>query len=170
MKQYINPKIWILPYGLVMGILLALLTFNKHLTGKQFESSFLDTILGILIITFLIAYPVFKYHLKEGIFSVRTALKIGLGVTAVGAIVNVIYMFCYANYIYPEYADKVTQIQVDAMRAMTDELSEAEFLERYNTLRKLILPYLYAGIIGMHLFFGFLVSFIMGAILKQQSK
>ena len=169
MKQQIDSKKWILPYGLGMGIALMLLTYYKSSVGNQYQSSTLITVLGWLILVVFIAYPIYKFHLTSGINSVRTALKIGLGIAAIGAITNVVYMMIYANYINPEFAETVTQIQVEEMKKMSENLTEEEFKERYQTLRKLIMPYLYAGIIGINLFFGLVISFIMGALLKQPS-
>lgn len=163
----ISPKKWIVPYGTAMGILLSFLTYLKYAKGNQFEGSVFESLFGLLIIIGLIVYPIYLYHKTIGIFSVRTSLKIGLGVASLGAIISVGYMIFFSKVIEPNLAETIAMMEVEKMKDITTDLSDEEFNERYTTLKQLIFPYLYAGIIGVNLFFGFLVSFIMGALLKQ---
>jgi len=151
--------------GILMLVIVYVFNINPDSTGNY--------IISIVSILFNIA--IFMYAIKEfkkknnGFLSLSQALKVGLAVAAIGGIIVGIYAYFHYSYIYPEFIDlmgeqqrmsmiesgQVTDAQIEQSMEMTSFTRSAGFLTTMTLVSSL--------------FFGFIISLIVGLIMKRKN-
>lgn len=162
-------KTYILPYGLALGISLVILSFLKYNSGKQFESSTIDSLIGFFAIIFFIAFPIYKFNQSHRLTSIKTALKIGLGIAVISSLLSFLYMYIYTNQIQPDFFDQTILIQKEAHLKQFPDTDVAELEKLSKSWRQVAPTVLYSGIFMVNLFLGGIISFVLGAIFKSKN-
>ena len=107
----------------------------------------------------------YKKH-GAGYLSIGEALKLGLAIAAISAIVNILYGFLFNYVIDPEYNQKVMDFSIDLI-ANSDAPVEQKEMQR-NVLEFFKNPFNASAFwLGMSLFFGLIYSLIGGLVLKK---
>ena len=74
-------------------------------------------IVGIVIMIALLLYSFIQFKkLNEGYLSLSEALKIGLGISAVSALIGVVYTFILTEFLDPGMMEKALDFQIEKMR------------------------------------------------------
>lgn len=156
-------------YGVLLGIVTVLLNVIMYVTNNYLQPHWSLNILGLLIFIVIVvmALKAFKKD-NGGYLKLGEALKIGLGVSLIGAIIGAIYTFLLMTVLEPTYMDQVMEIQQEAMleRDMTQEQIDAalEMSQKFSGPGIVIAFQLIGG-----LFFGFIISLISGLALKKDN-
>ena len=118
---------------------------------------------GVLVYSFI----VFKKN-NEGYMTLSEALKIGLGVSLISAIIGIIYTQLLVNVLDPDTMQKSLELSIDNMRAQNPEIPQ-EALETARSIQeKMSSPLIFSAVqIIFSLFFGFIISLIGGLIVKK---
>lgn len=162
-------KRYILPYGIALGATLVLLSFLKYNSGKQFESSTLDSIIGFLAIVVLIVFPIYKFNKNHRITSIRTALKIGLGIAVISSLLSFLYMYVYTTQIQPDFFDQTILLQRESHLKQFPDTNVEELDKLAVSWRQVAPTVLYSGIFMVNMFLGGLISFVLGAVYKSKN-
>jgi len=162
-------KTYILPYGIALGATLVLLSFLKYNSGKQFESSTLDSIIGFLAIVVLIVFPIYKFNQNHRITSIRTAIKIGLGIAVISSLLSFLYMYVYTTQIQPDFFDQTILLQRESHLKQFPDTNVEELDKLAISWRQVAPTVLYSGIFMVNMFLGGLISFILGALYKSKN-
>ncbi|MEZ4786824.1 MAG: DUF4199 domain-containing protein [Flavobacterium haoranii] len=156
----------ILTYGFILGLVSIGISVIKYLLGDYLERSTFESILGFIILIVFIYIPINIYKKSnEGYLSLSESFKIGLGVGLISALISILYIYIFANFIEPEFVNNILEIEIEKMKSSSTPAENIK--QAYNMMKNYMLPMMFGGIIFVNLFFGFIFSLIIGFILKK---
>ncbi|SFS29793.1 DUF4199 domain-containing protein [Lutibacter maritimus] len=168
-NQKSSSKQVMLNYGLILGVVSIVLSVGIYAMGKIYDQG-----IGVMLISFAIMAVVIFMALKNfkagnnNLLSLGEALKIGLGIALIGAIISVIYNQIFINFIEPDFMENMMKVGEQKMLEQYPNMTDEQLEGARQMQEKFSSPLIGAamGIIGS-LFFGFIISLIEGLILKR---
>jgi len=158
----------ILTYGFFLGLSTILISVIKYTFGNHLEKNALESIVGFLVLIVFIYLPISKYkNENQGFLKLSEAFKIGLGVSTIAAILSVVYIYVFANYIEPDFANDILAIEVQNLQKANRPAEEIK--KGVEMMSGYMMPMMYGGIIIMNLLIGFVISLVVGLILKKEN-
>jgi low temperature requirement protein LtrA len=159
----------ILLYGTILAVVTILISVVKYAMGNHLERNVWESILGIALMIALIIYPIMLFKKgNEGLLNVSQSIKLGLGIAAVAGIISILYFFVFANYIEPNFAKDVMDVQMSEAMKQNPNMSSADLEKGKEMGQKFVMPMLYGGIIVVNLFLGFIIALIGGLAMKKE--
>lgn len=158
-----------LNYGVILGLISVIFSLMLYFMDMHYQGGTMQTIVSLLIMVGAIMVGIIAYKkANEGFVSLGEALKIGLGVSLIAAIIGFGYYMLLANVLDPDLTEKSIEFQMQKMRMDNPELSQ-EVLDQSKEMQKTFsAPYILAPVIIItNLFFGFIISLIGGLIVKK---
>ena len=159
----------IITYGIILGSISVVFQLMLFFLDMHYKNDSTAGIVALLITSGVIVYSfiVFKKN-NEGFMTLSEALKIGLGVSLVSAIIGIIYTQLLVNVLDPDTMQKSLELSIDNMRAQNPEIPQ-EALETARSIQeKMSSPLIFSAVqIIFSLFFGFIISLIGGLIVKK---
>ncbi len=156
-------------YGLYLGLLsiagiIILYVLNQE---KNWIVSGISIVLTILIYV----YGIGKYKKENAnVLSIKDALKTGMGMALISGIIAAIYAVVHYGFIAPEFIEGIRE------KAMNDMLSQnpnmaGEQLEMGTKMVNIFTSKFFMATMFLisSLFFGFIISLITGAIMKNNN-
>jgi len=126
-------------------------------------------IVSIVIMIGILVYAFIQYKKQnEGFLSLSEALKIGLGISLISAIVGIVYSMVLTEVIDPSTMQKSLDFQFETMRAENPEMTQDQINMARDMAEKFSGPFIRSAfqLIGA-LFIGFIISLIGGLIVKK---
>ncbi|MBI9041298.1 DUF4199 domain-containing protein [Lutibacter sp.] len=168
-NQKSSSKQVMLNYGLILGVVSIILSVGIYAMGKIYDQG-----MGVMLASFVIMAVVIFMALKNfkagnnNLLSLGDALKIGLGIALVGAIITVIYNQIFINFIEPDFMENMMKVGEQKMLEQYPNMTDEQLEGAKQMQEKFSSPLIGAamGIVGS-LFFGFIISLIEGLILKR---
>ncbi len=167
MENQANSKNIILNYGLLLGGITILISLVVYASGNHLQPHWSVSLFSILSMIALIVLGLKKYKETNNDFlSWGQAVKIGVGISVIGALLSVIYNIIFVTYIEPDFMTQLMEVQTQGM--LEQGMTEEEIDMAISVTEKFSSPYLSAafGIIGSAIG-GFIISAIAGAIMKK---
>lgn len=98
------------------------------------------------------------------------ALKVGVGIALIGAILGVLYQMIFMNFIEPDFMENIMAIRKQEMIAENPNMSKQDIENASAMMEKFSGPAISAafGLIG-GIFLGLIISLISGLVLKKQA-
>ena len=159
----------IITYGIILGSISVVFQLMLFLLDMHYKNDSTAGIVALLITSGVLVYSfiVFKKN-NEGYMTLSEALKIGLGVSLISAIIGIIYTPLLVNVLDPDTMQKSLELSIDNMRAQNPEIPQ-EALETARSIQeKMSSPLIFSAVqIIFSLFFGFIISLIGGLIVKK---
>ena len=162
-------KSHILQYGILLGgisVVFALMLFflDMHYT----QESAVNWINWAITITILLMAIYSFRKSNDGFLSLSEALKLGLGISVISALVAIVYTFILINFLDPDTIEKTIEVTQNKMLDENPEMSQ----EQIDMAKEMQLKFSSIGVIStiiliFSLVFGFIVSLISGLILKR---
>ena len=170
MENQANSKSIIVNYGLYLGVSAVLINLVIYAMGMHLDQSWIAGTAGFVIMIIFIVLGIKKYKEANGGFlSWGQAVKIGVGISLISALISIVYQQIFNNFIEPDFMaqtlEKTQQAWVDA--GMTEEQIESSLEMTKKMQTPLILSAM--GII-VSAFIGFIISAIGGAIMKESEE
>ncbi|MDP3312524.1 DUF4199 domain-containing protein [Lutibacter sp.] len=156
-------------YGLMLGFASILFHVVLYAMGKIYDPHWSVAIIGItLSIVFIVLGIKLVKETNEGILSLGEAIKIGLGISLISAIVYIIYLAVFTSFIEPEYFTRMAEVQHQKMLENYPQMSD-EQLDAANAMTEKMsgLGMTVAFTLIGSLFIGFIISLIAGLIMKK---
>jgi len=170
MENQANSKSIIINYGLILGVLGVLLHLTMYATNNLLDPHWSFSALTFILFIGIIVFGIKKYKEANGGFlSWIEAVKIGVGIAIISALISTIYTFIFNTYIEPDFINQSIEFQNQKMLASG---YTEEQIESANALtEKMKNPTIIAamGIIGSAIG-GFVVAAIAGAIMKKSEE
>lgn len=170
MENQVNSKSIIINFGLILAGFSIFINLVNYAIGNHLDPHWSITVISILALVALIVFGIKKYkEANNGFLSWGQAVKIGVGIAIISALIGSLYNYVFMNFIEPDFMQQMAEIQNQKMldQGYTDEQIEAanEMSESFRN------PALIAafGIIGSAIG-GFIVSAIAGAIMKKSEE
>ena len=170
--QKSTTKSIMLNYGLVLGFISILLNVINFAFGSVYEPHIIMTIVGIVVpIAFYVLGLKKVKEANDGYLGLGEAIKVGLGIALVSAIVFLVYFLIFTSFIEPEFYARTLELReaqiIEKYPNFTDEQLEAAMgLQRKINTPGILLPLM----VIMSLFFGFIIALIAGAIMKKSKE
>ena len=159
----------IIIYGIILGSISVVFQLMLFLLDMHYKNDSTAGIVALLITSGVLVYSfiVFKKN-NEGYMTLSEALKIGLGVSLISAMIGIIYTQLLVNVLDPDTMQKSLELSIDNMRAQNPEIPQ-EALETARSIQgKMSSPLIFSAVqIIFSLFFGFIISLIGGLIVKK---
>jgi len=167
-NQKTSAKQIMINYGLLLafvGIVISLINFSF---GNVYKPHWSVQVISTIAIVVLVVLGIKKFkESNEGLLKLGEAIKIGLGITFIAAIISIIYFYLFANFIEPNFLHNIIEVNrqnlIDKMPDVSDEMltKQAEMTQKYFYV------FTFGGIIFFNLFLGFIISLISGLIMKK---
>ena len=126
-------------------------------------------IFSLIIMIGIISYSFIQFKKSnEGFISLSDSLKIGMGSSLVSAIVGIIYTQILINFIDPETLAKSLELSMETIRIQNTEMPQEALDTARSIQEKISSPLILSAVqIIFALFFGFIISLIIGLIVKK---
>jgi len=172
-QPQVSRKSIMLNYGLLMGfasIIVALINYVVSENLYEPHWSLMVVSFAVTIIIIILGIKKVKES-NSGFLSVSDAIKTGLGISLISAIVYIIYLLIFYNMIEPEYFDNMLQFQeqmiIEKYPNFTDEELEGAIKGSAmfaNTGANITMTLIFS------LFIGLIVSLIGGLIMRKSDE
>lgn len=157
---------WI--FGLIKGIIACL--FFVAISEKWVDKGILTTITSSILAIVTIVLPILKIKSEQdNQLTLQQGIKMGLAVAAIGAVLYGIYMYVHITTIDPDYVDTIKKVSEETINGQPN-LSNEEKEAQLAMSHKMTSPGLIATFSTLaSLFFGFIITMITSAVVKNQS-
>jgi len=159
----------ILTYGVILGLATILISVLKYsFSSNYLEKSYWDQVLGFILLVGFVYFAINSFKKSnESNLSISQSIKIGLGVTLIFALINVVYLYLFMSIIEPDFKDKIIEMQIKEMQKLNTPNSQitttVNLMQKYFISITLSVTIIYALITGL------ITSLIIGAVLKKDN-
>ncbi len=170
MENQASSKSIIINYGLMLGAASILISLVKYAMGMHLDQGWAFTTLSLLLTIGLIVFAIKKFkETNDGFLSWGQAVKIGVGVAIISALISAIYQFIFISFIEPDFMQQVLEKQ---NQTYMDQGYTEEQIEQTNALSKSLMNPTMMAAIGIlsSAIGGFIISAIAGAIMKKSEE
>jgi len=157
-------------YGAILSGISILVNLINYSFGNVYKPHW-----AIGIVSFLLMIAVIVYGIKSfkdgnnGFLSLGQAIKIGLGISLISAIIGIIYQLIFSNVIEPDFYTKMGEFQEQMMLEKFPDMPEEQIESALEMSKKFSNPGMMAAFaLGGSLIFGLIISLIAGAIMKKE--
>ena len=180
-----NTRKIIFTYGLLFGGLSVGLSVIQFLGGFLYQNTMTTRIIFGIIPVFLMLfciglgiYSAQKAFRKEKItfsshhhFRFSQMLKVGMGITLVGALLIAVYQVVLIAYLDTEYLQKTMALQLEQQQVLYPEMTEKELSQVKQNMERSSTPFMQfnLSLVG-NLFFGFFITLGISALIKLTQK
>ena len=170
-NQQATAKKFVINFGVMLGIISVIYGVFMYVTNVYLNPSTIYGVISFLILIVIITLAIKAFKSENGGFlSLSEALKVGIGVAVIGGIIAAIWSFVLTTYIEPEYVNQVMEAGREKMIESQPEMSEAQIDAAMGMTAKLSSPPIaFALSIVGSLFFGLIISLIVGLIMKNKN-
>jgi len=166
-----NPslKSIIITYGLLLGVISVVFQLMLFFLDMHYKNDTTAGIVSLVIMIGIMLYAFLQYRKSnEGFLSLGEALKMGIGIALVSALIGIVYTQILINVLDPDTMQKQMELSMETLKAENPEIPQ-EALETARSIQeKMSSPLILTAIqIVFALFFGFIISLIGGLIVKK---
>ena len=158
-----------LNYGIILGGISLVYSLMLFFLDMHYQGDTTTSAIGYVIFIFIVFWGIrdFKKN-NNGYISLSEALKTGVGTSLISAIILSIYTIILIKYLDPEFLDKSIEYQKQKLLQEDPEISIENVNKMFDMQKEFSGPFIISGfIIIFNLFFGFIISLIVGLILKK---
>ena len=158
-----------LKYGGLLGgvsVIFALMLFSLDLHyGQEPAVNYVNYLITIAVL----AFGIYTYRKdNEGFLSLGEALKIGLGISLISAVIAILYTGLLMHVLEPTFMEKASEIAKNKMIDENPEMTQEQLNMTLDMMKKFQgFGVVSAFILIFSLFFGLLISLVSGLILKK---
>ncbi|SDB23922.1 Protein of unknown function [Flavobacteriaceae bacterium MAR_2010_188] len=168
-NQPITTKQTAIHYGTILGIASVFLSVILYVLNMHMEQNWVSGLIGVAIIIVVISLGISKFKKLNGnILSLSQALKTGLGIALIGALISIAYTLIFMYIIEPDYMSQMQDVQRQAMIEQNPDMTQDQ-MDKAAQMMGIFSSPIAVSIIAMvyTLFIGFVVSLIAGLIMKN---
>lgn len=167
--QKLSPGKFARNYGIVLGVILIFIAVIMYVTGLQLEGVQWPMYIYYIIFPVIIFYAISQYKKAQGnVLTLGDAIKTGLAVTIISALVYAVYNLLFNYVIDPEFMKEVVQAELDRM--LESGKMTQEMIDQTAKVREIFTnPFVGTTIwIALSALFGLIYSLIAGLIMKRE--
>ena len=158
-----------LNFGLLLGAINVVLGFMLYSLDMHYQQESSTSIIGYALMIGIILIGIIQFkNSNEGYISLSEALKTGVGTALISSILVCFYTFFMIKYLDPEFLDKSIEYQKQKMLQENPEISLESVNKLFEMQKEFSGPFIISGfIIIFNLFFGFIISLVVGLIVRK---
>lgn len=156
-------------YGLYLGGIMIIISILMYATDMALEGTQWPVYLYYVAFPVIILFAISKFkRSNENVLSLGNALKLGLVIAIISALVYVVYIFIFNYIIDPEFNGKMIEV---AESRIADSDLPVETKESQLKMIKMFSSPMAGSIMwtAMSMFFGLLYSLIGGLVMKRSA-
>ena len=167
MENQASSKNIMLNYGFVLGILSILTSVTSYALGMHIDRDWRFGLLGFILMVIIVSMGIKKFKVEnQNLLSFGQAVKVGIGVSIVSAVLVTIYNLIFMNFIEPDFMNQL--LQVEKAKWIEAEMSSEQMEGAEKMFNLFSGPAISsAAAIIASAFLGFVISAIAGAIMKR---
>jgi len=157
-------------YGIILGVIMILIGVIMYVTGMSLKGIQWPQYLYYVIFPIVIFYAISQFKKQNAnTLSLGQAIKVGVVIALISAIVYIIYGLIFQYIIDPEFMGQMKEVVRDKMMEApnaTQELvdQQMKFVEMFMN------PFIGSALwVGLSLFFGLIYSLIGGLVMKKEA-
>ncbi|WP_438963906.1 DUF4199 domain-containing protein [Winogradskyella sp.] len=159
-----------LNYGVILGVLMIAIGVVTYVTGMALEGQQWPNIIYYIAFPVVIMYAISQYKkANANTLGLGDAIKVGLSIAVISAIVYLIYGLLFNYVIDPEFMGQMMEVQRDKLLEnpnMTPEVVE----QSMKMMEMMFNPFIGSAFwVAMSAFFGLIYSLIGGLVMKTKS-
>jgi preprotein translocase subunit YajC len=159
------------PIAYTYGVYLALLTIAGIviLFVLNEQQNWIISLISFLITIVVYYYGISKYKKENAnVLSLKDALKVGMGMAVISGVIAAIYAVIHYGIVAPEFVDGIKEKAMDDMMSQNPNM-EGEALEMGTKMIDMFTSKFFMATMFLisSLLFGFIISLITGAIMKN---
>ena len=158
-----------LNFGLILGGISLVYSLMLFFLDMHYQGETATSLIGYTLLIGLVLWAIMHFKKNnDGYISLSEALKTGVGTALISAIIVCIYTIVMIQYLDPEFLDKSFEYQKQKMLQENPEISLESVNKMFDMQKEFSGPFIISGfIIILNLFFGFIISLIVGLIVKK---
>jgi len=158
-----------LQFGIILGIVSILISVIIYALGMAYDQDWKTGMIGFLAMIIIIFLGIKKYkEFNGGFLTLGEALKTGITIALIGAIISVIYSYVFMNFIEPDFIANTMAGAEEKMLERNPNLTDEQIEQALSFSRKMMSPGIMSQIgLLWSVFLGFIISLISGLILKK---
>ena len=158
-----------LPYGLILALGTIILSVMVYVMGYTYEQPWWQSLLNFIIMTLVIIYGLKAFKKANGGFlSLGESLKTGLAISLVSGLIGSIFTYLFVTVIEPDFAVNMLEATETKMIEQNPNMSSEQMEMALSMTEGMMKPWIMVAIgIIATLFFGFIISLVVGLIMKQ---
>lgn len=168
-----NKKASVKKIALNFGLLLALATIGLSVVvyalGMHLDQPWWQSVLNIIFTLTAIVYGLKAYKSEgDGFLTISEALKTGVAITLVAAIIGSAYTYLFVTVIETDFISQYLEKIQENMIADQPQMTEEQLKMSMDITKKMMTPAIMTAMgLIVSLFFGFIISLLAGLVLKQ---
>ena len=158
-----------LNFGLILGGISLVYSLMLFFLDMHYQGETATSLIGYILLIGLVLWAIMHFKKNnDGYISLSEALKTGVGTALISAIIVCIYTIVMIQYLDPEFLDKSIEYQKQKLIQEKPEIPLEDVNKMFEMQKEFSGPFIISGfIIILNLFFGFLISLIVGLIVKK---
>ena len=151
--------------GILISLIIIVIGIAGYFTGIAYEGWYNWVVNGILFIAIILAC-VYYANQKDGYVTFGNVFAHGFKVTAVVAVILLIYTLISMTFLFPDMKEKIFEMQQSKMeeKGLPDDQIETAM----NMMKKYFMLFLILGVIIGTLIFGCIASLIGAAVARKK--
>lgn len=168
-NQKISTAKTALNYGLLLGGINVVYGLMLYFLDMHYQNETITSLIGYAFLIGVILWGIMQFKkTNNGFLKLSEALKTGVGTALISGIVFAIYVVILSQFLDPEFFDKTIEYQKQKMLQENPEISVENVNKIFDMQKEFSGPFITSGfIIIFNLFFGFIISLVVGLILKK---
>lgn len=168
--KQLSPGKFAVNYGLILGIIMIIISAGTYASGLMEAGEQWPYIIYYVIFPVYIIYTISKFKKNNnGLLSLGEALKVGVAVAVISALVSVVFSLILNYVVDPELMDRAMAAAREKMYDnpnMTEEMID----QSMEIAKKFSNPFIGSAFwIGMSALFGLIYSLIGGLVMKKEA-
>jgi len=158
-------------YGIILGVIMVALSVISYVTGQALEGAQWPNLIYYIIFPIVIMYAISKYKKHNAnVLSLGSAIKLGVIIGVISALVFVVYFLLFQYVIDPEFMDLVMEMQTEKMIEDNPNMSQDQLDQSLKMMEMFRNPAIVGAFwTAMSAFFALLWSLIGGLVMKSNS-
>jgi hypothetical protein len=161
-------KSLMLNYGLLTGAVTIVIGVLNYAFGDTYDPHWSVNAVSAIAVVVIIILGIKKLkEAQNGILSVGDAIKTGLGIAIIGALLGMLYMIVFTKYLEPDFINNTIELNrvktLEAAPQITDEQLEMSA----NMTRDYFYAFVFGFVVVFNLFIGFVTGLISGLVMKH---
>lgn len=166
----LTPGKFAVNYGLTLGVILIIISAFLYFSGMQLEGVQWPMYIYYIIFPLIIIYAISQFKkTNNNLLSLGEALKVGLMVSIISALIFAVYNIIFNYLIDPEFVDKMMEVTREKLLEnpkMTEEMVDKSI----EIGKKFANPFLASTIwVALSAIFGLIYSLIGGLVMKKEA-
>ena len=168
----VTRKSIMLNYGLLLGFVSIIIALLNYVFGALYKPHWIMIVASAVSSIAIIVLGIKKIkEFNDGYLTIGEAIKTGLGISLISALIYSVYLAVFFNFIETSYFENMALVQeqniLEKYPNLTDEQMEGALKNAAmfnNTGANITLAIIFS------LFFGLIISFISGLIMKRSAE